>query len=150
MAGELAIGLERNMPVGFDDKMVGLEILDIGEFGQGAEEQATEITRHREIVHVLKDANVEQSILQVGLREQGKRTSIKPTVADQDKGAFNGGLTFAEITQPWRFFRRDLCGREKVAERAENMLDVAAIAFNDLRIDADAGHLHEKMAIGTC
>ncbi len=46
------------------------------------------------------------------------------------------------------FFDGDLRGGEKITEGPQHLFDLAAVALDDLRIETDAGHLHENMAVG--
>ncbi len=72
MAGQLAVGLERDVAVRFHHQFARLEVMDVGEFGERAEERAAEITHQREIIHVPEDADIEQPVLRIASLKSAK------------------------------------------------------------------------------
>src|SRR5277367_1023573 len=115
------------MAVGFDEEVAGLEVVDVGKFREGAEKRAAKVTHEREIIHVLEDADVEEAVLHVGFVEERERAAVKTAIADENKGAFDRGVALAADAEAGRFFGGDLGGGEEVAERAEHLLDLAAV-----------------------
>ena len=91
-----------------------------------------------------EDEDVEQAVLQIGFVEEGEGAAVKPTVSDEDERALDGRAALADDLEARRLFRGDLRGGEEIAERAEHLLDLPAVALDDLRIEADARTIWTK------
>ncbi len=136
------------MLVGDDAKLFRLEVGDVGEFRQRSKKRSAKIADESEVIHVFENVDVEQAVLDVRIAKEREGTAIEPAIADEEEGAFHRSMEIAFHAQLGRPFRRDLGGREEITQRAEDLFHLPVVALDNLRVEADAGHLDEEMAVG--
>lgn len=144
---EFTVDFERNGFVGFHLQGAGLEIFHVGESGVDAEEDAAEIAHQGDVIHLLENADVEQSVFQIGFGEELKRAAIESAITDQDEAAFDAVGIPGDV-ETRRFFGNDLCGGEEIAQWSECFFGFPCRAFDDLRVEPDPGELDEAMVVG--
>src|ERR1700730_6930722 len=127
--------------------MPRLEVFHFRQFDLRAEEHILEVFDDFEISQLLERDDVEQPIIHDSVLEKGKRTTVAAPVADQHKRSFPDRIVFRLNDQARRLTRRNLSGRDKVAERSEIALQGRARLLDDLGIESDAGELDKMFSI---
>ena len=144
---QFAIELDRDILHAAHAQAARLEIFHFARGDIGSENDVLQIFQQLEIADLLEDEDVEQAIVDHRVLEKRKRPAVKPAVADEDERAFFR-LRFLRFDQePRRPPARDLRGGDEITQRPEISFESEAGFLHHLRVEADAGELHEMFAV---
>ena len=125
-----------------------LEIFHIGQLRVRAEGYRLKIPHDIPVGLVLKDENIQQSIIQTRPLKNGERSAIKTTVPDQGKRPLVDAPTVSLQYHAGGLVRGDLHKCEKVAERSQCLLGISGGFPNHFGIESHSGELNEVGSIG--